>query len=88
MDYGESESLILCKEINANYLLIDDKKARIIAEELGVVCIGTIGVLAFSKEQKFITELRPLFNQLIKKNRYYSKDILNKILLKYNEQTI
>src|SRR6056297_3952241 len=26
MDYGESESVILYKELNADYLLIDDKK--------------------------------------------------------------
>lgn len=32
MDYGESESVILYKELNAYFLLIDDKKARKIAE--------------------------------------------------------
>ena len=34
MDYGESESVILFREQNANFLLIDDKKARRIAEHL------------------------------------------------------
>ena len=28
MDYGESESVILYKELQADFLLIDDKKAR------------------------------------------------------------
>ena len=32
MDYGESESVILYKEMDADFLLIDDKKARSIAE--------------------------------------------------------
>lgn len=36
MDYGESESVILYKELNADYLLIDDKKARNIAENFGI----------------------------------------------------
>ena len=31
MDYGESESIILFKELHADFLLIDDKKARKIA---------------------------------------------------------
>ena len=34
MDYGESESVILYEELNADYLLIDDNKARIIANHL------------------------------------------------------
>ncbi|MBI4647585.1 MAG: DUF3368 domain-containing protein, partial [Bacteroidia bacterium] len=43
MDYGESESIILYEELKADYLLIDDKKARIIAESFDVNCIGSIG---------------------------------------------
>jgi uncharacterized protein len=39
MDYGESESVILYKELQADFLLIDDKKARKIAENLGINCI-------------------------------------------------
>jgi len=30
MDYGESESVILYKELNANFLLIDDKKPEVL----------------------------------------------------------
>jgi predicted nucleic acid-binding protein len=44
MDYGESESVILYRELNANYLLIDDKKARRLEENFGINCIGTVGV--------------------------------------------
>jgi uncharacterized protein len=43
MDYGESESVILYEELNADYLLIDDNKARLVAESLNVNCIGTLG---------------------------------------------
>ncbi len=32
LDYGESESIILYNELQADFLLIDDKKARNIAE--------------------------------------------------------
>ncbi len=41
-DLGESEAITLCKETEADFLLIDDKKARRIAETLGIKCIGTI----------------------------------------------
>ncbi|NCU33678.1 MAG: DUF3368 domain-containing protein, partial [Candidatus Moranbacteria bacterium] len=55
MDYGESESLILFNEINADFLLIDDKKARNIAENFGAKCIGTLGLLSIAKDKKLIT---------------------------------
>jgi len=88
MGYGESESVILYKELNADYLLIDDKKARNIAENFGINCIGTIGVLSIAKDKGMIGELRPLFEQFLKNKRYYSLDLLNAILKKHNEEEI
>lgn len=57
MDYGESESVMLYKEIDADYLLIDDKKARNIAENFGINCIGTIGILSIARDRNLIFEL-------------------------------
>lgn len=88
IDYGESEAILLAKEINASYLLIDDKKARSIAEELGVVCIGTLGILAKAKEKGLIKSLRPLFLKLIENNRYYSKNVLNSLFDISGEESI
>ena len=88
MDYGESESVILYKELHADFLLIDDRKARNIAENLGVNCIGTIGLLAVAKDKKLIVELKPMFEIFLHNKRYYSIDLLNTILTKYNEEKI
>jgi len=88
MDFGESESLILYNELNADFLLIDDKKARKFAENLGLNCIGTLGLLSIAKKKKLIQELKPIFELFLKKNRYYSINLLNSILLNHNESTI
>ncbi len=88
MDYGESESVILYKELNADFLLIDDKKARSIAEMFGINCVGTIGVLSTAKEKGILSELRPIFELFLKNGRYYSVNLLNTILKKYNEKEI
>ena len=88
MDYGESESVILYKELNADFLLIDDKKARNIAENFNVRCVGTLGVLSKAKEAGMIEHLRPIFMSLIKKDRYFSLRLLNTLLDKYHEQKI
>lgn len=49
MDYGESESVILYKELEADYLLLDDKKARMIAENLAS---NALELLVFLELQK------------------------------------
>ena len=88
MGYGESESLILYKELNADFLLIDDKKARKIAENFNICCIGTLGLLSTAKTKSLIKELRPYFIVLIENNRYYSIKLLNVLLEKHNEPKI
>jgi len=86
MDYGESESVILYKELNANFLLIDDKKARNIADYLEVNCIGTLGLLIASKNTGFVKALLPLFKKFYTNKRYYSPKLLNTILRQHNEK--
>lgn len=88
MDYGESESVILYKELNADFLLIDDKKARKIAENFDIKCIGTLGILSVAKDKGLINELRPIFKTFLENNRYYSIKLLNKLLERHNEQKI
>ncbi len=88
MDYGESESVILYNKLETDFLLIDDKKARKIAENLGIRCIGTIGLLSVAKEKKIISELKPLFITFLQKKRFYSVKLLNIILENHNEKRI
>jgi len=88
MDYGESESVILYDELGADFLLIDDNKARTIAESLGVNCIGSIGLLVKAKQMNLIQGLRPIFEIWYNNQRYFSKGLLNRILLKMNEDVM
>jgi predicted nucleic acid-binding protein len=88
MDYGESESVILYKEVQANFLLIDDKKARTIAENLGINCIGTLGLLSIAKDKQLFDKLKPIFEDLLKNNRFYSIWLLNAILTQKGEDNI
>lgn len=88
MDYGESEAVTLYREVNADFLLLDDKKARKIAENFGLKCIGTIGLLVAAKSKQLIPELAPEFKKLIVNKRYYSVDLLNELLLQNNESPL
>jgi uncharacterized protein len=88
MDYGESESLILYKELQADFLLIDDKKARKIAENLDINCIGLIGLLSIAKDKGLIGGLKPIFETFLQNKRFYSVDLLNALLVSKGEETI
>lgn len=88
MDYGESESVILYKELKADFLLIDDKKARNIAENLNIECIGTLGILSIAKDKGLISDLKSLFEKFLTNKRFYSIELLNSILTQKGENTI
>ena len=88
LDYGESEAILLYKELNANYLVIDDKKARDIAEYLNINCLGTLGLLVAAKKKGLIANLKPTFEKLLSNKRYYSKDLLNQILSENGEDVL
>ncbi|SDW52311.1 DUF3368 domain-containing protein [Aequorivita viscosa] len=88
MDYGESESVTLYRELDADFLLIDDKKARNIAENFNIKCIGTLGILSVAKSKGIIKDLKPIFEKFLKHNRYYSIELINSLLEKHHETKI
>ncbi|MCI5217954.1 MAG: DUF3368 domain-containing protein [Candidatus Electrothrix sp. LOE2] len=88
MDYGESECVLLYKEAEADFLLIDDRKARKIAENFGIHCIGTLGILSVARNKNLIPALKPLFEMLLANKRFYSIKLLNSLLAKHNENMI
>ena len=61
---GEREAIILAQELNAT-LLIDDRKAREVAEENGINCFGSLRVLKEVKDRKLIDAIKPVGDELI-----------------------
>lgn len=65
LDAGEAEALILAQELRANWLILDEIKARTIARRLHIAVIGTAGVLVLAKRQNLIPFVRPLLDDLM-----------------------
>ncbi|WP_446010432.1 DUF3368 domain-containing protein [Candidatus Electrothrix sp.] len=80
--------MLLYKESDADFLLIDDRKARKIAENFGINCIGTLGILSVARNKKLIPALKPLFEMLLANKRFYSNGLLNSLLEQHNEDMI
>lgn len=88
IDPGEAEAMALCQELKADALLIDDQKARQVAEGLGIDCIGSLALLLRAKENEIIPSLRPLFSKLVSNKRYFSRQLLDALLAEAGESPL
>src|SRR5215217_5287597 len=77
---GEIEAMALYKELSADMLLIDDHRARVIAEHNQINCIGALGLLLIVKQRNMIAEITPYIEKLRHSSIHYGDDLLNKVL--------
>jgi predicted nucleic acid-binding protein len=82
---GESEAIGLSIEMKADLLLLDEKKARLCADDLGIEYTGLIGILRTAKHEKIISFVKPYLDKLIKEGFWIQKDLYNKIISDENE---
>jgi predicted nucleic acid-binding protein len=72
VDKGESEAIALAYE--RRYLLIvDDRQARKLAQQMGIQMIGTVGILVKAKRQGIIPNLSLVLNDLEAQGFYLSQ---------------
>ena len=64
LDPGESEAISLYWETNADFLLMDEKRGRIIAQRNDIRTIGTVGILLFAKQNGLISQIKSLLDTL------------------------
>lgn len=65
LDPGESEAIVLAKELGAELLMIDERKGRKIAKDHGVSIIGILGLLIEAKRKKLLKSVKPTLDKLI-----------------------
>ena len=62
---GESEVIILCKELGLDYALIDERTARGMAEVMRVKTMGVLGIIDLAIEKGFPVDKKIVVDQLI-----------------------
>ncbi|WP_370623522.1 DUF3368 domain-containing protein [cf. Phormidesmis sp. LEGE 11477] len=62
--WGESEAIALALELEAITILLDDKKARRVAEQFDLSMTGTVGMLLKAKRQGVVDMISPILGAL------------------------
>lgn len=82
VDRGEAEAIALAQELNADRLLIDERKGRRLAQEAGIPVLGLVGVVLLAKQGGLISSARNLLEQLDREAGFYLTSELKEEALK------
>ena len=81
LDAGEAEALALALEVQARLVLLDERKARRVADRLGLTSIGVIGLLLEAKKAGLVSAIHPLLFRLRDELAFFlSAPLLEKVL--------
>jgi predicted nucleic acid-binding protein len=75
IDKGESSAIALALEIPESTLILDDIKARKIAQGLGLNFTGTIGIIIKAKLQNIIPSIEPIIEKIKQTNFRISPEV-------------
>lgn len=57
---GERDALKLCKQLDADFFIVDDREARRVSRILSIVPLGTCGVIVEACRQDFLSSIEAL----------------------------
>lgn len=85
LDLGEAETIVLAKELNADWVLMDEKKGRRKLTQLGLQKIGTLGLLLKAKEIGLLSEIKSAIDRLNSVGFNLSDSVISLVLKQANE---
>ena len=84
LDAGERHTLALGLALGAA-VLVDERKGRRVAAQLGLPVLGTLGLLIRAREGGVLPALRPLFDALQDSGYFLSPTLVERILADLGE---
>lgn len=79
MDLGEVETIILAKEMNADWVLMDERKGRRKLDQLNIPKIGTVGILLKARQLELIPKIKSEIEKLQQTGFSISPSVVSEI---------
>jgi uncharacterized protein len=73
---GECEALALAMELQAEWLLMDEREGRLVAQSMGIKVTGTVGIVLWAKTEGLIPSVREALKELRRQAGFFLKDEL------------
>ena len=71
LDQGEAEAIALAIELKADLLLVDEHRARRMADYLSLPHTGLIDILGEAKRRHYLTAIKPALDDLIARANFH-----------------
>jgi predicted nucleic acid-binding protein len=86
LDIGEAEAIALAVEMQADQVLIDERRGRRVASRLNLRYTGILGILVEAKSKGLIAEVKPRLDALINEAGFWvAEPLYNSVLQLVNE---
>jgi predicted nucleic acid-binding protein len=85
VDAGEAEAIALAQTTADCNILLDDARARKIAQRLNIKQLGTIGLLLRGKRRGLIENIRPHIDALVESGIYIRQELIDAVLKEAGE---
>lgn len=86
LDKGESSAIALAMEQEESLLIMDEKKGRKVAKQIGLKIIGVLGIFMKAKELGLIEKVGPILDKLEEAEFWISQRLKDQILKRMNEK--
>lgn len=80
LDRGEAETIVLAHELQADWVLMDEKRGRRKLAQLDQPKIGTVGILLKAKQVGLLSEVRPSLERLRAQGFSISESVMRAVL--------
>jgi uncharacterized protein len=78
---GEREAIALASSLRPGTpIILDDRRARRLAQDVGLVVIGSGGILGLAKRAGLITSVRPTLSELVSAGLFLSDAAVRELL--------
>lgn len=85
---GEAAAILLCRQIGADRLIMDDLRGRREAQSRGISVIGSVGVLLTGKQKGWIGAIRPRLRDMLEVGIHLSPSLVQEALRLVGEDVL